>query len=88
MIDRVTAATGRLGPVCNSAAMAKNILAVLGGDREAMSAAARANALSFSWERSMEILFGDFYPRALARAQARALGESVQGGLTPAVEAD
>ena len=88
MIDRVTAATGRLGPVGNAAAMAKNILAVLGGDRAAMGAAARANALSFSWERSMEILFGDVYPRALARAQARAQAEPVQGGLTPAMEAD
>ena len=61
---------------------------MLDGDRSAMGAAARENALSFSWARSMEILFDDVYPKALARAQARAAGEPVQEGFTPAVEAD
>ena len=37
MIDRVTDATGRLGPVGDAAAMARNILAVWNGDRRAMA---------------------------------------------------
>src|SRR3954462_12451521 len=57
MIDRVTDAVGRLGPVGDSAAMAANILAVWNGDRSAMAASARHHALQFSWERSMDALF-------------------------------
>src|SRR5881275_2209258 len=49
MIDRVTRAVGRLGPVGDAAAMARNILDIWSGDREAMSDAARAHALEFSW---------------------------------------
>jgi alpha-1,6-mannosyltransferase len=67
MIDRVARETGRLGPVGDSDAMARNILDVWGGDRSAMAEAARANALQFSWDRSMEALFGEVYPAALAR---------------------
>ncbi len=64
MIDRVTEATGRLGPVGDAEAMAANILAVWNGDRGAMAESARAHALQFSWERSMEALFGRVYPAA------------------------
>ncbi len=58
MIDRVTAATGRLGPVGDSAAMARNIVELWAADRAAIAEEARAQALQFSWERSMETLFG------------------------------
>ena len=67
MLDRVTGGTGELGPVGDSAAMAANILAVLDGDHGAMAERAQAEALRFSWDRSMEALFGRVYPAAFAR---------------------
>src|SRR5579884_3926848 len=67
MIDRVTHAVGRLGPVDDSAAMARNIVDILHSDREALAAEARAEALKYSWDRSMELLFGQVYPSAFAR---------------------
>lgn len=67
MIDRVTAAVGRLGPVGDSAAMAANILDVWNSDRGAMGREARAHVLQFSWDSSMEALFGRVYPQAFAR---------------------
>jgi alpha-1,6-mannosyltransferase len=73
MIDRVTNAMGRLGPVGDAEAMAANILAVLCSDREAMGAAARAHALQFSWDSSMETLFGQVYPAAFQRRRERQL---------------
>ena len=73
MIDRVTDAMGRLGPVGDADTMAANILEVWGGDHEAMRQAARAHALQFSWERSMEALFGRVYPAAFARQEQRQL---------------
>ena len=66
MIDRVTDATGRLGPVSDAEAMARNILDVWSADRATMSDEARAHALQFSWQRSMEALFGRVYPAAFA----------------------
>ena len=74
MIDRVTAKVGRLGPIGDAAAMAANILDVLHVDKAAMAQAARAHALQFSWERSMEALFGRVYPAAFERQQERSLG--------------
>jgi len=71
MLDRVTEAVGRLGPVGDSEAMASNMIIVLTGDRSAMAAAARAHALQFSWDRSMEALFGEVYPAAFQRRTAR-----------------
>jgi alpha-1,6-mannosyltransferase len=71
MIDRVTDSTGRLGPVGDGAAMARNILDVWGADHRAMSDQARAHALQFGWERSMEALFGRLYPAAFARRSER-----------------
>jgi alpha-1,6-mannosyltransferase len=47
--------------------MANNILELWHADRERMAEAARAHALEFSWERSMEALFGRLYPAAFAR---------------------
>jgi alpha-1,6-mannosyltransferase len=72
MLDRVTEETGRLGPVGDSAAMAANILAVWNGDHCAMGERARAHALQFSWDHSMEDLFGRVYPAAFARRAERA----------------
>ncbi len=75
MIDRVTPAIGRLGPVGDSAAMAANIQALLGEDRAALGEAARAFAHQYSWDESMEVLFNRIYPQALARrsSEARAI---------------
>src|SRR5436190_13942197 len=67
MLDRVTNAMGRLGPVGDSEAMAANICDILSSDHEAMRDAARAHALQFSWNSSMEALFGHVYPVAFER---------------------
>ena len=76
MIDRVTEATGRLGPVDDAGAMAANILDVWNGDRSAMGRNACEHALQFSWERSMETLFGTVYPAAFARRDERLRGDA------------
>jgi alpha-1,6-mannosyltransferase len=73
MLDRVTDAMGRLGPIGDTGAMAENILAVWGSDHEAMRQAARAHALQFSWDSSMEVLFGQVYPAAFERQRERQL---------------
>jgi alpha-1,6-mannosyltransferase len=74
MLDRVTSAMGRLGPVGDAGAMAANILSVIFSDREMMASAARAHALQFSWDSSMEALFGRLYPAAFDRRRERQLG--------------
>ena len=74
MLDRVTEQMGRLGPVNDAAAMAANILAVWNSDGSAMSDAARAHALRFSWDRSMDSLFGQVYPAAFERRRQHQLG--------------
>jgi alpha-1,6-mannosyltransferase len=66
MIDRVSEGEGRLGPVGNAAAMARNILDVWSGDRVSIAEQARARAVQFSWESSMEALFSRLYPTAFA----------------------
>jgi alpha-1,6-mannosyltransferase len=71
MIDRVTDAVGRLGPVGDANAMARNILTILSGDRAAMADEARAHALQFGWDSSMEALFTRLYPGAFARRAGR-----------------
>ncbi len=76
MIDRVTDTVGRLGPVGNSEAMARNILEIWAGDRSSMSEEARAHALQFSWDRSMEALFGEVYPTAFGRRADRVAAAS------------
>ena len=73
MLDRVTNAMGRLGPVGDSEAMAANICDILSSDHEAMRDAARAHALQFSWNSSMEGLFGQVYPAAFDRRRERQL---------------
>src|SRR5262249_2981177 len=67
MIDRVTDAVGRLGPVGDARTMAANILAIWNGDRHSIGAQARSCALQFSWDSSMEALFGQLYPSAFER---------------------
>jgi alpha-1,6-mannosyltransferase len=54
--------------------MAENLLALWNGDREAMAMAARAQALQFSWDSSMDSLFGRVYPAAFERRRKRQLG--------------
>ena len=81
MLDRVTDATGRLGPVGDSAAMARNILAVWNSDRLAIAEKAQAEALQFSWDRSMEDLFGTLYPMALAARAAEQVEAPAEAAL-------
>jgi alpha-1,6-mannosyltransferase len=81
MLDRVTDDMGRLGPVGDVEAIAKNILAVWDGDHEAMGQAARAHALQFSWDSSMESLFGHVYPAAFERQHERQLGLAAEPAL-------
>jgi len=71
MIDRVTSAEGRLGPVGNAAVMASNIMEIWNGDRHSIAGRARACALQFSWDSSMEALFGRVYPTAFAHRAAQ-----------------
>ena len=82
MIDRVTRATGRLGPVGDPEAMAANILEVLDSDRASLGEAARTHALQFSWNSSMEALFGRVYPAAFDRRRNRLL--AVEGAAVAA----
>ena len=74
MVDRVTDAIGRLGPVDDADAMARNILAVLNSDLGRMGEIAQAEARQYSWDRSMEALFGQLY-RSAFTARARRLIE-------------
>jgi alpha-1,6-mannosyltransferase len=71
MIDRVTDDVGRLGPVNDCAQMAANIIAVWEADHAAMGVQARNRALQFSWDSSMEALFGRLYPAAFAHCAGR-----------------
>lgn len=73
MLDRVPAEIGRLGRIDDSAQMATNIVAVWNSDRAEMRELAARHARAFSWDRSMEALFGLVYPQAFAvRAAERA----------------
>jgi alpha-1,6-mannosyltransferase len=71
MIDRVSSAVGRLGPVNDSDAMAANIIEIWNADRAVMSFEARNHALQFSWDSSMEALFGRLYPAAFVHCAGR-----------------
>ena len=86
MIDRVAEGIGRLGPVGDAEAMAANILSVWHSDLKAMGARAQAHALQFSWDRSMEALFGRVYPEALGRRVGEQLrsADLVKGTLAKA----
>ena len=80
MIDRVPNGLGLVGEVGDADAMAANILAVLGGDMQSMGEQARDHALQFSWDQSMERLFGHVYARARLRAAERVMGAALAGG--------
>ena len=71
MVDRVTQEIGRLGPVDDAAAMARNILAMWHADRSAIRDVAQRHARQYSWDRSMADLFTSLYPKAFRRAWAR-----------------
>lgn len=77
MVDRVTPEIGRVGPVDDAEAMARNLVDVWHGNHRATSEAAWNHAQQFSWCQSMDRLFGTLYPRALTRAAARANGSLV-----------
>ena len=73
MVDRVTPAMGRLGPVGDAAAMARNIVDVWSHRPREMGLAAREHVRHrFAWEQSMECLFGTVYRQAFARRAASA----------------
>jgi alpha-1,6-mannosyltransferase len=85
MVDRVTDAIGRLGPVDDSDAMAANILSVWSSDRRKMSEIAQDEARQYSWDRSMEALFGRLYREAFtARAQRVSVASFASQPLVPA----
>lgn len=71
MIDRVTNDMGLLGPVNDADAMAANILSVWNSDRSTMGEIAQAHARQYSWDRSMQDLFGSIYRTAFARRAER-----------------
>lgn len=75
MVDRVTDAIGRLGPVDDADAMAANIMSVLNSDIGLIGEIAQAEARQYSWDRSMDALFGRLYRSAFA-ARARRLVEA------------
>ena len=68
MVDRVPHGLGLVGEVDDVTVMASNIMTVLQGNLAEMGRLARAHALQFSWDQSMERLFGRVYRSALARA--------------------
>jgi alpha-1,6-mannosyltransferase len=73
MIDRVPSDIGRLGPVDDAEAMKANILEVWATGARGMGERASLHAHQFSWQRSMEELFGRVYVDAFeARAAALA----------------
>lgn len=79
MVDRVPKGLGRVGEVDDADAMASNIMAVLDGDLAKMRERARSHALQFSWEQSMERLFGHVYRKARANALERTSAGKVAG---------
>ena len=86
MIDRVNQRIGRLGPVNDSDAMAENILAMWSSDRAAIAQEACQEARLYSWDHSMDALFGRVYPDALARSAQRGgvRGAALAGSLAKA----
>ncbi len=71
MVDRVTPEIGRLGPVDDAPAMARNIVELWNADRATMAEIAQHHARQYSWDRSMSDLFTSLYPKAFRRAWAR-----------------
>lgn len=71
MVDRVPSGLGLVGEVNDAGVMAANIKSLLGSDLAAMSERARKHALQFSWQQSMDRLFGQVYRAAMRRALAK-----------------
>ena len=84
MVDRVPSGLGLVGDVDDAGVMASNILALLNGDMAAMSERARAHALQFSWQQSMERLFGQVYRSALRNALAKRVPDGLMSRLVEA----
>ncbi|HVL77907.1 MAG TPA: glycosyltransferase [Sphingomicrobium sp.] len=84
MVDRVTPELGRLGPIDDAEAMARNILEIWKSDRSTIRNLACAHVRQFSWDHSMEALFGRIYPDAFER-RARQL-ETTEPGLLSLAE--
>jgi alpha-1,6-mannosyltransferase len=71
MLERVLPGMGKLGPVGDAEAMAANIEEVWRDDPRAAGARARAHvAGEFSWKHSMDVLFNEVVPAAIARRAA------------------
>lgn len=88
MIDRVTPDIGRLGPVDDAEAMAANIQELWALGPRGMGERSSVHARQFSWDRSMEELFGRVYRDAFAaRAAALAGGKCKASGGSEAVGA-
>ena len=78
MVDRVTPEIGRLVPVDDASAMARNIVEVWNADRATMGEFAQHHARHYSWDRSMSDLFTSLYPKAFRRAWSRSARASAQ----------
>jgi alpha-1,6-mannosyltransferase len=79
MPDRVPPGIGLLGPVDDAEAMAANVVKLWNGGATAMGAAARAHVEQrYSWNATFDRLFGEIYPKAMARACARSKGRARQ----------
>ena len=77
MPDRVPPALGRLGAVDDTAAMARNVVAIWEDGAAAIGARARAMvAEDYGWDRTFRRLFDEIYPKALAHAAARNASDS------------
>jgi alpha-1,6-mannosyltransferase len=85
MVDRVTDGIGRIGPIDDAEAMARHLVEIWTGDVQAMARASCDHAQQFSWRQSMQVLFGELYPRAMASAAGRARGAAM--ARSPLVEA-
>ena len=72
MTDRVPPGLGLLGPVDDVAAMAANVVRLWREGPQLVGARARAMvAERYGWTGTFERLFGEIYPKALARARVR-----------------
>ena len=72
MVERVPPDLGRLGPVDDVAAMARNVVDLW--QHDAVLAGHRARAMverSYGWDRTFDRLFKEIYPRAMQRASVR-----------------
>ncbi|MDQ3074270.1 MAG: glycosyltransferase [Pseudomonadota bacterium] len=84
MVDRITPGIGRIGPIDDAAAMARNLAEIWAGDPREMGQAAWRHAQRYSWRESMDALFGELYPRALTAAALRRSATSMTNNLIKA----